>query len=84
MKKLWLLPCRGVACCNFVPSSSKTVCFQKGTPALDEHVSDPQNSSIYGIGDDVLAVPSFSFMQMRTFTDPARDYGDDCEEAKET
>ena len=31
----------------------------------------------YGIGDDVLAVPSFSFMQMRTFTDPARDYGDD-------
>ena len=31
----------------------------------------------YGIGDDVLAVPSFSFMQMRTFTDPSRDYGDD-------
>lgn len=31
----------------------------------------------YGIGDDVLAVPSFSFMQMRTFTDPGQDYGDD-------
>ena len=31
----------------------------------------------YGIGDDILAVPAFSFMQMRTFTDPIREYGDD-------
>ena len=33
----------------------------------------------YGLGDDVLAVPSFMFSQTRTFTDPVRDYGDEME-----
>ena len=33
----------------------------------------------YGLGDDVLAVPSFTFSQTRTFTDPVRDYGDEME-----
>ncbi len=30
----------------------------------------------YGIGEEVICTPSFMFMQMRTFTDPVRDYGD--------
>ena len=33
----------------------------------------------YGLGDDVLAVPSFMFSQTRTFTDPVRDYGEEME-----
>lgn len=30
-----------------------------------------------GIGDEVLLTPSFSFAQMRTYTDPVRDHGND-------
>jgi hypothetical protein len=29
----------------------------------------------YGIGDEVLATPSFMLMQMRTYNDPVKDYG---------
>ena len=31
----------------------------------------------YPIGDNVVATPSFSLMQMRTYNDPARDFGSD-------
>ena len=30
-----------------------------------------------GIGDEVLLAPSLSLAQMRTYTDPVRDYGND-------
>ena len=33
----------------------------------------------YGLGEEVICTPSFMFMQMRTFTDPIRDYGDEME-----
>ena len=29
----------------------------------------------YGLGDEVVCAPAFSFAQMRTFTDPFRDHG---------
>ena len=31
----------------------------------------------YGIGEEVICTPSFMFMQMRTFTDPVRDHGEE-------
>ena len=30
----------------------------------------------YGLGDEVICAPAISFVQMRSFTDPLRDYGD--------
>lgn len=50
---------------------------RKGGTTLDLNLNLNVGLGEYGFGDDVLAVPAFSFMQMRTFTDPVRDYGDD-------
>ena len=58
------------------PDKIKSPTRQDGS-TLDLSLNLSVGLGEYGIGDDVLAVPSFSFMQMRTFTDPARDYGDD-------
>ena len=58
------------------PDKIKTPTRKDGS-TLDLSLNLSVGLGEYGIGDDVLAVPSFSFMQMRTFTDPARDYGDD-------
>ncbi|GEM_PF-643101 len=33
----------------------------------------------YGVGDDVLLAPSLMLMHMRTYTDPAKDHGDERE-----
>ena len=57
------------------PDKTKTPSRKDGT-ALDLTLNLSVGLGEYGIGDDVLAVPAFNFMQMRTFNDPARDYGD--------
>ena len=57
------------------PDKAKTPTRKDGT-SLDLTLNLSVGLGEYGLGDDVLAVPAFNFMQMRTFNDPVGDYGD--------
>ena len=58
------------------PDKAKTP-TRKDATTLDLSLNLNVGLGEYGIGDNVLMVPAFTFMKMRTFNDPIRDFGED-------
>ncbi len=58
------------------PDKAKTP-TRKDATTLDLSLNLNVGLGEYGIGDNVLTVPAFTFMKMRTFNDPIREFGDD-------
>ena len=62
---------------NYTSNSEKVAQNEKEGTSLNLSLTLNLGLGEYGIGDEVVCAPAFSLVQMRTFTDPVRDYGDE-------
>jgi hypothetical protein len=61
---------------NYTSNSEKVATNEKEGTTFNLSLTFNLGLGEYGIGDEVVCAPALSFVQMRTFTDPFRDYGD--------
>lgn len=62
---------------NYTSNSEKVAQNEKEGTSLNLSLTLNLGLGEYGIGDEVVCAPAFSFVQMRTFTDPFGDYGNE-------
>ena len=62
---------------NYTSNAEKVANNEKEGNSLNLSLTFNLGLGEYGLGDEVVCAPAFSFVQMRTFTDPFRDYGSD-------
>jgi hypothetical protein len=62
---------------NYTSNAEKVAQNEKEGTSLNLSLTFNLGLGEYGMGDEVVCAPAFSLVQMRTFTDPFRDYGSD-------
>lgn len=62
---------------NYTSNAEKVAQNEKEGTSLNLSLTLNLGLGEYGIGDEVVCAPALSFVQMRTFTDPFRDYGNE-------